>query len=460
MRTATSTLSWRSLDKTTARQLLPRWERMQLVDIALKLLVPAALTGFFFLALKLGSFNGYVQLLNSTSYTSFIPALGGIYTLMLLLFQVVRTVLWARYKPYPLPEGELPRVTVIIPAYNEGAMVEKAIYAVTASDYPADKLEVICIDDGSQDDTWVYIDRARARFPGLIKAIQFPQNRGKKEGLYAGFREGKGEVFVTIDSDSVIEKDTLRQVVAPMMHDPQIGTVAGNVKVYNRHQSLLGKMLAVRFVLSFDFLRASQSRYGGVVCTPGALSAYRREAVLPHIDAWRTQCFLGAPCHHSEDRALTNHVLRAGFFSVYQRSAIVHTLVPETYKGLCKMYLRWERGNVRESFVQLGYLFTHYRGKHRLMPIVDFFMTQIEFPLTYFFLGLLVASMAIYPLVMVKFFAALGVVSLVYMLYYIIIERDLEFVYGIIYSYYAFFLLQWIYPYAFLTVRNRHWLTR
>ncbi len=91
----------------------------------------------------------------------------------------------------PLPPGELPKVTVIIPAYNEGAMVEKSIYAVTASNYPNDKLEIICIDDGSKDDTWSYISRVQRRFPKLIKAVQFPQNRGKKAGLYAGFTQGK-----------------------------------------------------------------------------------------------------------------------------------------------------------------------------------------------------------------------------------------------------------------------------
>jgi hyaluronan synthase len=105
-------------------------------------------------------------------------------------------------------------------------------------------------------------------------------------------------------------------------------------------------------------------------------------------------------------------------------------------------------------------LFTKYREKHRLLPIVDFFMTQIEFPLTYLFLGLLLGSILVYPLLMVKFLAALGVISAVYMIYYVVLERDLDFIYGVIYSYYAFFLLQWIYPYAFLTVRNRHWLTR
>jgi hyaluronan synthase len=460
MRTAASTLLLRSMGPVRTQKQGIALKKMQWVDLVLKILVPVMLLVFFVVSLSYGSLDGYLQLLSRRSYVAFIPALGAIYTLLLLLFQLVRTVLWGLYKPYQLFTGELPKVTVIIPAYNEGAMVEQAIYAVTGSDYPNDKLEIICIDDGSKDDTWFYISRAQRRFPSLIKAVQFPRNRGKKAGLYEGFSQGSGEIFVTIDSDSVIAKDTLRQVVAPMMHDPQIGAVAGNVKVYNRHQSLLGKMLAVRFVLSFDFLRASQSWYGMVTCTPGALSAYRREAVLPHADAWLNQTFLGSPCHHSEDRALTNFVLRSGFYSVYQRNAIVHTMVPETYNGLCKMYLRWERGNVRESFVQLGYLFTKYRTKHRVLPIVDFFMTQIEFPLTYLFLGLLLGSIVVYPLVMVKFLAALGVISAVYMIYYVVLEKDLDFIYGVIYSYYAFFLLQWIYPYAFLTVRNRHWLTR
>ena len=86
----------------------------------------------------------------------------------------------------------------------------------------------------------------------------------------------------------------------------------------------------------------------------------------------------------------------------------MHTLVPETYKGLCKMYLRWERGNVRESFVQMGYLFTNYRKKHRLLPIVDFFMTQIEFPRPICSWDSLLGSIVVYPLVFVKFLAALG----------------------------------------------------
>lgn len=460
MDNVTPTLSWPPARRTAVSPLARhRMPLIQWLDPALKLLVPVLLLIALVGAVNLGSCKAYSDFLQRQTYTSVLPAVGAVYTLVMLLFQLFRTVLWACYRPYPVTDGPWPSLTVIIPAYNEGAMVEKAIASVAASDYPADRLEIICIDDGSEDDTWSYIQRAQRRYPHLVRPFRFPANRGKKAGLYAGFTRGRGEVFVTLDSDSLIAPDALRHLVAPLLHDPKIGAVAGNVKVYNRHQSFMGKMQGVRFV-NLDYLRASQSLYKTVVCTPGSLSAYRRTALMPCLSAWRRQTFLGAPCHHSEDRALTNFILRGGHYTYYQRTALVYTLVPETYAGVCKMYLRWERGNVRESCVQLGYLFTRYRDRHRLLPIVEFFLAQLEYPLTLLFSGLLVASVLIYPLILVKLLAILGVVSLVNLIYYLWLERDLEFIYGVIYTYYAFFLLQWIYPYAFVTVRNRHWLTR
>ena len=157
---------------------------------------------------------------------------------------------------------------------------------------------------------------------------------------------------------------------------------------------------------------------------------------------------------------MTNFILKAGYYTYYQRTAVVYTLVPETYLGVCRMYLRWERGNVRESLVQLSYLFTRYRRKYRLLPIVEFFLAQLEYPLTLLFFGLLLASILAYPLMLFKFLTALAFGSLLNLFYYLWLERDLDFIYGIIYSYYAFFLLQWIYPYALVTVRRRGWLTR
>jgi hyaluronan synthase len=428
-------------------------------DRAVKIGMPLILIACLAVSFAVGSWEAYWRLFQTRTYTASLTGVVAAYTLLMFVFQGLRTILWACYRPLPLPDGELPSLTVVIPAYNEGAMVEHSLYSVARADYPREKLEIICIDDGSTDDTWHYINKARQRYPDLIKTIRFPENRGKKEGLYAGFIQGRGEVWVTVDSDSVIEKSALRHLVAPLQQDASLGAVAGNVRVFNRHTSLMGKMQWVRYV-NLDFLRAAQSVYKTVACTPGSLAAYRRTALWPHLEAWRGQTFWGAPCVHSEDRALTNYVLRNGWYTYYQRTAKVYTMVPETYTGVVKMYLRWERGNVRESLVQLGYLFTRYRTRHRLLPIVEFFLTQLELPMLILAFAFFVASVWLYPLIFFKIMAFLGLMSLFGLIYYLWLERDLEFVYGIIYSYYAFFLFQWIYPYAFLTVRDRRWLTR
>ena len=137
MSNGTPTLSWQPQPQPVVSP-LPRLGRRfwPWIDPGLKVLIPAVLIGFLVLAVKFGSFQAYAQLLSRHAFTSFLPALGAGYAVLMLLFQLGRTILWARYQPYPPAAGPLPRLTVIIPAYNEGAMVEKAIDAVADSDYP------------------------------------------------------------------------------------------------------------------------------------------------------------------------------------------------------------------------------------------------------------------------------------------------------------------------------------
>src|SRR5208337_3120996 len=182
-------------------------------DPFIKLLVPLLLALAFWMAYEWGALGAYWHGLSAHAYGSVLLGLARAYALMLLGLELLRTIFWARYRPHPLAQGPWPTLTVIIPAYNEGAMVEQAVSHVAASDYPADRLEIICIDDGSRDDTWEFIQSACRRFPHLVRAIHFPANRGKKEALYAGFSQGRGEVFITVDSDSVIEPQALRHLV-------------------------------------------------------------------------------------------------------------------------------------------------------------------------------------------------------------------------------------------------------
>ena len=124
------------------------------------------------------------------------------------------------------------------------------------------------------------------------------------------------------------------------------------------------------------------------------------------------------------------------------------------------MFLRWDRSNFRESLVQLSYMFTRYRPRNRLLPILDFVVRELEFPVTAIFLPLMLASFLCCPILIVKFVSGMALVSFFLSSYYLRQERDADFVYGVIYSFYAFLFLRWVKPYAFFTLRDGRWLTR
>lgn len=375
------------------------------------------------------------------------------------VFLAFRTILWFCYRPFPSARhADAPSLTVIIPAYNEGAMVEKAIYSVLAADYPRDRLEVYVVDDGSTDDTWRYIQTAAKKYPHLVTPFRFPQNRGKRAALEKGFRLARGKIVLTVDSDSVIEHGTLLALAGPFQN-PRIGAVAGKVLVYNQNQGIIPKMLHVRYVLSFDFLRAVQSTYGTVYCCPGALAAYRTSVVRQVLKPWMSQKFLGTRCTYGEDRSMTNFILSLGYDSVYQRTGIVHTVVPWTYQKLCKMYLRWDRSYVRET-IRFARIVWKRPFWPRLISLLDLFITNLRYPIGWASLVLFVILSISDPVTILRLFCVIGFFSSLNMVYYLYTERSWLFLYGILYAYFSFLTLLWVFPYALVTVRARTWGTR
>ena len=158
------------------------------------------------------------------------------------------------------------------------SMVEKSIDSSALSDYPRELMEVICVDDGSTDGTWEHIQRAAARHPGLVQVFRHHRNRGKRHALATGFNQARGEILVTLDSDSIIAPDAARHLVAPFA-DPRVGATTARVRVYNKTENLLTRMLAVRYVMAFEFFRASTSVFKTVMCCSGVLPAYPRKNV-------------------------------------------------------------------------------------------------------------------------------------------------------------------------------------
>lgn len=370
-----------------------------------------------------------------------------------------RTLLWFRYRAYkPSEFHDAPILTVIIPAYNEGAMVAKSVASAASANYPPDRMEIIVVDDGSTDDTWTHIERVAARYPQLVTSIRFPRNRGKRAALAEGFLRARGEVVVTIDSDSVIDKGTLLAIAGPF-RNPRVGAVAGKVLVYNRLSGLIPRMLHVRFILSFDFLRSVQSTYGTVYCCPGALSAYRTSVIREVLPDWVAQTFLGVECTYGEDRALTNWILKQGYDSVYQNTAIVRTVAPESYSNLCRMYLRWDRSYIREE-IRFARIVWSRPPTPRLIAAIDMVITNLRYPIGYATMALLTVYSFDDPATILRIMCAIGIMSTLNMLYYLRSERSWDFLFGIFYGYFSFFTLFWIFPFAAVTLRSRSWMTR
>jgi len=218
-------------------------------------------------------------------------------------------------------------------------------------------------------------------------------------------------------------------------------------------------MLHVQYILSFDLMRAVESSYGTVYCCPGALTAYRTTAVRQVLNDWMQQTFLGAPCTYGEDRAITNMILSAGYNTVYQRSAHVHTMAPQNYSQLCRMFLRWDRSYIREELRFLRIVWKRPL-RARVIALCDRVITNLRYPVNYASLFLIASLVIGKPEMIFRVLAAIGLVSLFNMIYYLRTERSKDFLYGVFYSYFAFFGLFWILPYAGCTLRSRSWLTR
>lgn len=377
-------------------------------------------------------------------------------------FFVYTLVRYFKYKPVAsVSDEELPTVTVIVPAYNEGKQVWATLESLAKSDYPQEKLQLISIDDGSKDDTWEWMQEAKRLLGDRLAIYQQPKNKGKRHALYRGFNLGSGEVFVTVDSDSMVAPDTLRNLVSPFVKDENCGAVAGNIRVLNNQKALLPKMLDVSFVLSFEFVRSAESSLNSVLCTPGALAAYRRDAVFACLPEWINQTFMGKPSDIGEDRAMTNMILKQGYSVLFQRNAYCYTNVPENYKGLYKMFIRWSRSNVRENIQMSKYVFSNFRKQSKIGTRLLFIDQSLKIIMCYPFLLFMLFFIATHPLLFLSstLFSILVLSSFPAFFYakkYNATESVWAYSYSILYT----FALFWITPYAIATASRSGWLTR
>lgn len=219
-------------------------------------------------------------------------------------------------------------VSVIVPAYNERDVIAQSVRSIRASTHP--HVEIIVVDDGSTDGTAEELATDEFRD---IKVVR-QRNSGKASALDAGIRAATHDIVVLIDGDTVLEPTTLAELIRPFADD-RIGAVAGNAKVGNR-SSLIGKIQHVEYAIASAIERRAFDELGVMLCVPGAVGAFRRQAVI-EVGGVSSDTL-------AEDTDLTLAVTRAGWKVAFAPDARAWTEVPSSMRGLFRQRLRWNYG--------------------------------------------------------------------------------------------------------------------
>jgi hyaluronan synthase len=191
------------------------------------------------------------------------------------------------------------------------------------------------------------------------------------------------------------------------------------------------------------------------------LSAYRRDVVMKVLQEWLNQRYCGRPAAIGEDRAMTNLILREGFHVLFQQNAYVYTEIPTTYTKLCKMYIRWERSNVREILSMSRFAFRNFRKDSMLgarINLLSGWLSMIKSPI------FLVLVWGVMPLDTARVALSLVTGILVFQSLsaglYVWKYRSLTAFWSYFYGVYWFFCLFWVKPWSMVTSHRSGWLTR
>jgi cellulose synthase/poly-beta-1,6-N-acetylglucosamine synthase-like glycosyltransferase len=224
-----------------------------------------------------------------------------------------------------------PKVSVIVPAYNEEKVIQKTLESMVDTRYP--RKEIIFVDDGSIDKT---LEIAK-KFKNDI-TILHKENGGKASALNYGLVYAKGEIIVVVDADTIIGRNSLKEIVKGFEIDENVAAVAGNIKVRNR-VNWITKCQALEYLIGIQVIRRAFDAFGSITVVPGALGAFKKSFVSD-TGAYGKETIV-------EDFDQTIKLLKAGLITQGSVKAVAYTEAPDTLSDFAKQRKRWYRGNIQ-----------------------------------------------------------------------------------------------------------------
>ena len=253
-----------------------------------------------------------------------------------------------------------PKVSVLLPCFNEGRVVYDTIAIISKSDYP--DFEIIAVDDCSKDSSYYWMQKAAADFPN-VRVLRNAVNRGKNKSQMTAFRQSSGDVIICIDSDCIFAANTMRELVV-CLADPTMGAVGGRVGVKNTNESIVTRFQAFMYFIGFQLYKIPENWSRTVVCISGCLFATRRSILTELEPTLEDRNWFGVPVAEGEDRFMAHMILLAGLGTYINLDAKCWTDVPNTTSKYFKQQLRWRRSAFRDIFLTIRLLPKHIKDLH------------------------------------------------------------------------------------------------
>lgn len=262
-------------------------------------------------------------------------------SVMWLVFSVTYKIRWEEMHHEVFPK-HVPRVSVLVPVYNEERLIESALLAMSQMTYP--NFEIIVINDGSTDGTFQKLSPFLKN--ANIRLIDKKINQGKSLALNDALPLINGEVIVVLDADAEPEPDLLQHLTWHFQH-ARVGAVTGHPRVKNT-TNFLTRIQVIDFTSIIGLLRRSQRIWGRIITVSGIVAAFRKEALFS-INGFR-------PDMYTEDIDVTWRLEKKHWDVRYEPRAIVWMHVPDTLRSFFKQRLRWARGLMQVLRVHKGIL--------------------------------------------------------------------------------------------------------
>lgn len=262
--------------------------------------------------------------------------------------------------PYKRLRPYYPNTAVIVPAWNEGAVIGATIDQLLSMEYPADRLRVVVVDDASTDDTPAVVRGKIAEYGDRVVHLRREKGgQGKAHTLNHGIRQiladSWAQALLVIDADVLFEKDALRKMTRHLS-DPNVGAVTAYIKEGSAKGSYLTRFIAFEYVTAQAAARRAQNILGALACLAGGAQLHSREsleAIGGRIDTSSL----------AEDTVTTFKTQLAGRRVEFEGNATVWAEEPGDVVGLWKQRLRWARGNVQIS-LQYASVWGKQRGRY------------------------------------------------------------------------------------------------